>query len=151
MSQKLTIKQKKFADGYIISGNATESYKLAGYKYSNSNVAGVEGFKLLKNPKIKSYIEEKLKAIDDAKIMDLTEALQRTTSIARREIQKGYSKKTNLLTGEVLRHDEYEFMPSIEEAQTSLEHIIRCNGGFVDRQELDMDMELKIQVDYGDD
>ncbi len=150
MSQKLTIKQKKFADEYIISGNATESYKLAGYKFSNSNVAGVEGFKLLKNPKIKSYIEKKMKQLDDEKIMDLTEALQRTTSIARREVQKGYSKKTNLLTGEVLRREEYEFMPSIEEAQTSLEHIIRCNGGFVDRQELDMDMELKIQVDYGD-
>ncbi|HEV9865599.1 TPA: terminase small subunit, partial [Streptococcus pneumoniae] len=51
----LRIKQKRFADEYIISGNATEAYKKAGYRVSSDRVAGVEGHKLLKNPKIKSY------------------------------------------------------------------------------------------------
>ena len=33
-------------------------------------VAGVEGHKLLKNPKIKSYIDERLKQLDSEKIAD---------------------------------------------------------------------------------
>ena len=59
----LRIKQKRFADEYIISGNATEAYKKAGYSVSSDRVAGVEGHKLLKNPKIKSYIDERLRIL----------------------------------------------------------------------------------------
>ncbi|HGQ3108095.1 TPA: terminase small subunit, partial [Streptococcus pneumoniae] len=66
----LRIKQKRFADEYIISGNATEAYKKAGYRVSSDRVAGVEGHKLLKNPKIKSYIDERLKQLDSEKIAD---------------------------------------------------------------------------------
>ena len=64
----LRIKQKRFADEYIISGNATEAYKKAGYSVSSDRVAGVEGHKLLKNPKIKSYIDERLKQLDSEKL-----------------------------------------------------------------------------------
>ena len=41
LSQKLTIKQKKFADEYIISGNATEAAIKAGYSknYTNTNIS----------------------------------------------------------------------------------------------------------------
>ncbi len=63
----LTVKQKKFADGYIISGNATEAYKEAGYRVSSDRVASVEGHKLLRNPKVKIYIDERLKILESEK------------------------------------------------------------------------------------
>lgn len=84
----LRIKQKRFADEYIISGNATEAYKKAGYRASSDRVAGVEGHKLLKNPKIKSYIDERLKQLDSEKIADQQEVLSYLTSVMRGETQE---------------------------------------------------------------
>lgn len=82
---KLTIKQKRFADEYIISGNATEAYKVAGYKCNTDLIAGVEGHKLLKNPKIRAYIDNRLKELDDKAIMKIEEVMKRLTKIGRRE------------------------------------------------------------------
>ena len=48
MKNKLTVKQKKFADEYIKTGNATQSYLDAGYSMKSKNGAGVEGQKLLR-------------------------------------------------------------------------------------------------------
>lgn len=81
----LTIKQKRFADEYIISGNATEAYKIAGYRVSSDRVASVEGHKLLRNPKIKSYIDERLKKLESEKIATQEEVLSYLTSVMRGE------------------------------------------------------------------
>lgn len=81
----LTIKQKKFADEYIISGNATEAYKEAGYRVSNDRVASVEGHKLLRNPKVKIYIDERLKILESEKIATQAEVLSYLTSVMRGE------------------------------------------------------------------
>lgn len=55
---KLTPKQKRFVDEYLIDLNATQAYMRAGYKANSEAVAGVEGHKLLKNPKIEKAISE---------------------------------------------------------------------------------------------
>lgn len=85
MKNKLTIKQKKFADEYIISGNATESYKVAGYKYSSDNVAAVEGKKLLRNPKVSTYLNERMKELEDKSIAKQDEVLKYLTRVLRGE------------------------------------------------------------------
>ena len=79
---KMTIKQKRFADEYIISGNATQSAIIAGYsqKYANTNAS-----KLLQNTTIKNFIEERLEELDSEKIADQKEILQYLTSILRGE------------------------------------------------------------------
>lgn len=81
----LTEKQKRFADYYIETANATESYKVAGYSCNNDNVAGVEGFKLLRNPKIKNYIDEKMNKKDNDRIASQDEVLKYFTSLMRGE------------------------------------------------------------------
>jgi phage terminase small subunit len=68
---KLTAKQKKFADNYIKTGNATQSAIDAGYKKSSAQQIGSEN--LLK-PVIKSYIDEKMKEIESERIMGAQEA-----------------------------------------------------------------------------
>ena len=83
--KKLTIKQKKFADEYIICGNANEAYKKAGYKFSSYNMASVEGHKLLKHPKIKAYIDERIKELEEEAIADQAEILKFLTRVMRDE------------------------------------------------------------------
>ena len=76
MKNKLTVKQKKFADEYIKTGNATQSYLDAGYSMKSKNGAGVEGQKLLRKPKVKDYIDKRMKDIDEAKIPKQKEVLE---------------------------------------------------------------------------
>ncbi|HFU3983762.1 TPA: terminase small subunit [Streptococcus suis] len=84
----LTIKQRNFADEYIISGNATEAYKKAGYRVSSDRVASVEGHKLLRNPKIKCYIDERLEELKSEKVANQQEVLEYLTSVMRGQTQE---------------------------------------------------------------
>ncbi|MBS4173479.1 terminase small subunit [Bacillus sp. FJAT-49736] len=82
---KLTVKQKRFADYFIETGNATEAYKKAGYSAKDDNIAGVEGHKLLKNPKIDSYIKELISEKDHERIASQDEVLEFLTKVLRGE------------------------------------------------------------------
>lgn len=82
MILKLTIKQQRFADEYIISGNATEAAIKAGYSKKTANVIGVEN---LIKPNIKTYIDERLKELSDKKIANQQEVLEYLTSVLRGE------------------------------------------------------------------
>ncbi len=79
---KLTLKQQRFADEYIISGNATQSAIKSGY---SKNYAATNTDKLLKNTNIKNYIDERLKELDDKAIAKQEEVLQYLTSVMRGE------------------------------------------------------------------
>ncbi len=82
LSIKLTLKQKKFADEYIISGNATDAAKKAGYSEKTANRIATEN---LSKPVIKQYIDQRLKELDDKKIAKQEEVLQYLTSVLRGE------------------------------------------------------------------
>ncbi|WP_455679743.1 terminase small subunit [Streptococcus sp.] len=77
---KLTLKQQRFADEYIISANATQAAIKAGYskKYANTNAS-----KLLRNTTIKSYIDERLADLQSKKVADQQEVLEYLTSVMR--------------------------------------------------------------------
>lgn len=81
---KLTEKQKRFADYYIETGNASEAAIKAGY---SKKTAGVIGNENLKKPYIKSYIDEQLKKMDSDRIASAEEVLKYLTSVMRGESQ----------------------------------------------------------------
>lgn len=82
---KLTAKQRLFADEYIKSGNATQSYIKAGYSVKSEKVAGVNATRMLGNAKVKSYIDAKMAEIESHKIADAKEVLQYLTRVLRGE------------------------------------------------------------------
>lgn len=88
----LTIKQRKFADEYIISGNATEAYLKAYAKQSRAS-AEANARKLLGNYSVKSYIDERMKEIESNKIADQKEVMEYLTSVMR-----GNEKQEQLIT-----------------------------------------------------
>lgn len=53
---KLTAKQQRFVEEYLIDLNATQAYIRAGYK--NYDSAGVEANKTLNNPKVRQAVDE---------------------------------------------------------------------------------------------
>lgn len=64
--KKLTVKQRRFADKYIETGNARQSAIIAGYSEKTASVIASEN---LTKPNISAYIKEKLEGYEfDAEI-----------------------------------------------------------------------------------
>ena len=80
----MKIEWQIFADEYIISLKATQSY-LKAYPEASYATANVEGCKLLVKPSIKAYIDEQMAKKQDERIMKQDEILRLLTSIARGE------------------------------------------------------------------
>lgn len=81
----MTKKQKMFADEYLIDLNATRAY-MAVYKNCKSEQAAAAcASKLLRNTKVKEYVEEQINKIHSNKIADVTEVMEHLTSVMRGE------------------------------------------------------------------
>lgn len=78
----LNKRQQLFCNEYIVSLNATDAAKKAGYSEKTSYSIGQ---RLLKNVEIKKYIDERLDSIHNERIMTKTEILEIYTEIARNE------------------------------------------------------------------
>lgn len=83
--KELTIKQKNFADLYIKTGNATQSYIDAGYKATKREIAEANARKLLANYSVKSYIENRMEELKEKSIASQEEVLQYLTKVMRGE------------------------------------------------------------------
>lgn len=59
----LTIKEQKFVQYWLESGNGTESIKRAGYKPANDNVAANLAWRLLRKAKIQMTVREEMAVI----------------------------------------------------------------------------------------
>ncbi|WP_247931672.1 terminase small subunit [Streptococcus oralis] len=82
---KLTLKQQRFADEYIISGNATDAAIKAGYAKRSAGQIGEQNLKKLE---IKKYIDERLAQLASEKIATQEEVLTYLTSVMRGETQE---------------------------------------------------------------
>ena len=78
----LTLEQQRFADEYIISGNATQAAILAGYSKKTARTIGQENLTKLD---IKKYIDERLDELESSKIARQEEILKYLTSLMRGE------------------------------------------------------------------
>jgi len=137
----LTPKQKKFADEYIITGNATQSAIEAGYskKYANTNAS-----KLLQNTTIKEYIAERFKQIESHKIATADEVLQVLTSIIRLEFTEE-QQTINPLTGKV---ETLENKPTTKDVISASKELLKRYPTNVELKKLNLEIE-KLQSQIG--
>jgi phage terminase small subunit len=88
----LTEKQKAFADYYITSLNATESYKNV-YKTTNQASAEANASRLLSNDKVSKYINERLTEVKTNRIATIEDIMNFHTDVMNNEYEKlGYNK-----------------------------------------------------------
>lgn len=86
---KLLPRQKKFAELYAESGNATDAYRRA-YKTHNDNTARANGSNLLANPIIFAYIQQLTDEVDAVQIAKAREVLHYFTGVMRGEIKDSF-------------------------------------------------------------
>lgn len=138
--KKLTIKQKKFADEYIISGNATQAAIKAGYK---NEVSGREN---LQKPTIKEYIDERLKELEQEAIANQSEVLKFLTSIMRGE----QTEQTLISDGSEQGQRITNIEVSAKDRIKAAELLGKRYGSWTDKVDLSSDLTLIFEDDYGD-
>lgn len=136
---KMTLKQQRFADEYIITGNATQAAIKAGYsqKYANTNAS-----KLLQNTTIKDYIDERLAKLESEKIATQEEVLQYLTSVMRGE----KTEPLLVLDGEGTQK-VIEAVPNVQSRTRAAELLGKRYGTFTDRVDVSAQIESKPKFD----
>ena len=86
---KLTAKQQRFCDEYLIDLNATQAAIRSGYSKKTANRIGTEN---LSKPVIKQYIADRMAEKESQLIADQDEVLKYLTSVLR-----GESKSTEIV------------------------------------------------------
>lgn len=85
---KLTAKQMIFANEYLVDLNATRAYKKAYPNVKKDSVAASAAVRMLRNVKVKNYIDEQLKRIEDESIADAAEVMKYLTKVMRNELKE---------------------------------------------------------------
>lgn len=103
---KLTEKQRRFADEYIINGNATRAYMNAYPNVVKESTASQAGSRMLRNVKVKTYIDKRLKELNSKAIADQKEIMEYLTSAMRGELtDEELIVVGHGVTAEVERHE----------------------------------------------
>lgn len=80
--RKLTERQRRFCEEYLIDGNASQAAIRAGYSKRNSTVVSTT---LMKNPQVQAHLKALLDELHSAKVANAQEVLEYLTSIMRGE------------------------------------------------------------------
>ena len=75
----MTERQRRFADAYCETANATQAAVAAGY---SQRTAAQQGARMLKNVEIKKYIHDQLEAVASERILSVTRARAALSDIA---------------------------------------------------------------------
>lgn len=140
---KLTLKQKRFADEYIISANATAAAIKAGYSKKTARSIGQEN---LTKPDIKAYIGERLEKLESEKIATQEEVLQYLTSIMRGDQQE----KTLISVGE-FGQKIVDIDVGAKDRIKAAELLGKRYRLFTDKVEMDVSSDVTINVGEWDD
>lgn len=144
---KMTAKQRRFCDEYLIDLNATQAAIRAGYSKKTAYAIGNEN---LMKPELKKYIEKRMEEKESELIADQNEVLKYLTAVMRGQTQAEVVVVEG--TGEGCSEARtMQKAPDEKERLKAAELLGKRYGLYTDRVEQEVDMELNITVDYGDD
>jgi phage terminase small subunit len=144
---KLTAKQQRFCDEYLIDLNATQAAIRAGYsKRSARQIADLN----MSKHDIREYIENRMAEKEAALIANQDEVLKYLTSVLR-----GQSKSTEIVIEGLgdgsTKARKMEKEPSEKDKLKAAELLGKRYGLYTEKVEETVDMELNVNIDYGDE
>lgn len=160
---KLTAKQQRFCDEYLIDLNATQAAIRAGYsKRSARQIADLN----MSKHDIREYIDNRLAEKEKALIADQNEVLKYLTATMRREKKECIVVTTSEERSVYVPDDNgtmrkqtvkketpqiVEIPARLSDANKAAELLGKAYGLYTEKVEADVDMDLNINIDYGDD
>lgn len=139
---KITPKQQRFCDEYLVDLNATQAAIRAGY---SAKTANEQAARLLAKVSIKEFIDARMAEKTSELIASQDEVLKYLTRVMRGESQASVLARTEF--GAEIPIDK---APDEKERLKAAELLGKRYGLFTERVESDVDMNLNIKVDYGD-
>lgn len=143
---KLTAKQQRFCDEYLIDLNATQAAIRAGYSAKTARVIATQNLSKLA---IREYIDKRMAEKQAALVADQDEVMRYLTSVLRGEtvseivVVEGQGEGVSIAR-------RFEKSPDEKERLKAAELLGRAHMLFTDKVQQEVDMDLKITVDYGD-
>lgn len=122
---ELNVKQEAFCLHYAKTGNATESYKIAGYKAKTEGSAYAGANRMLKNVKVKARLQELAEEIASDKIASIREIQEYLTSVMR-----GESRAEVLARDELGAERLIKKHPDEKERTKAAETLAKMQGAF---------------------
>lgn len=163
---KLTAKQQRFVEEYLIDLNATQAAIRAGYSPKTANE---QGARLLANASVQEAIAKAMAERSRRTGISQDRVIQELARIAFVNPQKVINSEDASIRADATE-DDLACIQSVKvktmdgEKGSSVEREVRLNdkmralellgkhlGMFKDKVELDADMDLNITIDYGED
>ena len=146
----LTEKRKLFADEYLIDLNAPRAYRVAYPRVKDGDVAAAAASRLLRIEEVKKYVADQMEKIHNEKTADAKEVIEYLTAVMR-----GKSNAEEIVVegiGDGCSEARIiEKGPSEKERLKAAELLGKRYALFTDKVETDVDMDLNITIDYGED
>lgn len=144
---KMTAKQKRFCDEYLIDLNATQAAIRAGYSEKTAYRTGADN---LIKPQIKEYISKRMAEKEKELIADQDEVLKYLTSVLRGESRSSVVVVESV--GDFMSEArELEKAPDEKERLKAAELLGKRYGLYTEKVEQAVDMDLNINIEYGDE
>jgi phage terminase small subunit len=140
--KKLTAKQQRFCDEYLIDLNATQAAIRAGYSKKTAKQIGQQNLTKLD---LKEYIEKRMAEKEAELVADQAEVLKYLTSVLRGK------SASSVLARDEFGADRLMMKPPDEKERLKAAELLgKAHMMFTDKVQQEVDMDLNITVDYGD-
>lgn len=155
----MTEKQKRFCDEYLIDLNATQAAIRSGYSAKTAKQIGQQNLTKLD---IQEYINKRLAEKEAELIAGQDEILRTLTRVLRRqemdtvvvtckERSSKYDEKGKKVTIEKEVPQLVQVPTKVSDLNKAAELLGKRYALFTDKVETDVDMDLNITIDYGED
>ena len=143
----MTAKQKRFCDEYLVDLNATQAAIRSGYSEKTARKIGQEN---LTKPDIKKYIEERMAEKESELIATQDEVLRYLTSVLRDTTDSETIVVEGIGDG-MSEARTLRIKPSEKDKLKAAELLGKRYALFTEKIEQDVDMDLNINIDYGEE
>ena len=155
----LTEKQKRVCDEYLVDLNGTQAAIRAGYSEKTAKQIAQQNLTKLD---IQEYIKKRMAEKEDALIAKQDEVLQTLTRVLRRqemdtvvvtckERSSRYDENGKKVIVEKEAPRVVQIPTRVNDLNKAAELLGRRYGLYTEKIETDVDMELNINIDYGED
>lgn len=145
--KKLTPKQQRFCDEYLIDMNGTQAAIRAGYSKKTAYAIAIEN---LKKPMLKEYISERMAEKEAALIADQNEVMRYLTAVLRGDSLSEVVVIEGMGDG-MSQARRLKKLPDEKDRLRAAELLGKAHMLFTDKVQQEIDMDLNITVDYGDE
>ena len=159
MEKRLTDRQRRFVDEYIIDLNATQAAVRAGYSKKTARQCGAE---ILSKPYIREYINKRLDEIASTRIAKADEVLEALTRILRREEKESvvvtvktrkswYDEKGKKQIMDIEEPKIVDIPPKLNDVNRAAELLGKRWGLYTEKVDMSGSVKLEVHINYGED